>query len=125
MVLSWDLPSSWCSPAYYELYRSQSPGTEKPLANISYNGGVTTFTDINVIKGDTYYYVIYLVDCDGKSPVSNEISVIIPNISVSDEIDDWSGNVVYFIIAVGILIGIISLIDYRKTYNNNPDEEIL
>ena len=68
VVLNWNAPAHAVT---YNLYRSTSSGTET-----SYKTGLTktTFTDIGLTTGTTYYYKVTAVDAAGESPRSNEAS---------------------------------------------------
>src|SRR2546428_9009840 len=71
--LSWQAPSSNGGSAitYYKIYRSTSPGTE---AYLTTRGNVTSYTDLAVTSGNTYFYKVTAVNSVGVSPQSNEAS---------------------------------------------------
>ncbi len=74
--LSWSLSST--SGSQYNVYRGTASGAEaaSPINSSAISG--TTFTDTNVVSGQTYYYVIRAVDSSGSSGNSNEVSATIP-----------------------------------------------
>lgn len=79
VLLSWNFPSSWCSSpgiAHYDIYRGTSAGGEVYLASVM-NMTYTSYEDHAVTKGSTYYYRMDIVDCDGTTPFTNEVSVTV------------------------------------------------
>src|SRR2546428_3768064 len=71
--LSWQAPSSNGGSAitYYKIYRSNSSGTEVYLTT---RGNVTSYTDLAVTYGNTYFYKVSALNSIGESPKSNEAS---------------------------------------------------
>src|SRR2546428_574936 len=71
--LSWQAPSSNGGSAitYYKIYRSNSSGTEVYLTT---RGNVTSYTDLAVTNGNTYFYKVSALNSIGESPKSNEAS---------------------------------------------------
>src|SRR2546428_203828 len=72
--LSWQAPSSNGGSAItgYKIYRSTSAGTEGYLTT---RGNVTSYTDLAVTNGLTYFYKVSALNSIGESPQSNEASV--------------------------------------------------
>src|SRR2546427_9765989 len=72
--LSWQAPLSngGSSITYYKIYKSTSSGTE---AYLSTRGNVTSYTDLAVTNGLTYFYKVSALNSIGESPQSNEASV--------------------------------------------------
>jgi fibronectin type 3 domain-containing protein len=56
----------------YNLYRTTTPGSGYSLV---YSGTATTDTDINLVTGTTYYYVVTYTDSLGTSVDSKELAV--------------------------------------------------
>src|SRR5256712_6336722 len=75
--LSWQAPSSNGGSAitYYKIYRSNSSGTEVYLTT---RGNVTSYTDLAVTNGNTYFYKVSALNSIGESPKSNEASATTP-----------------------------------------------
>src|SRR3989442_11849613 len=75
VTLSWQAPASNSGSAitYYKIYRSTSPGTEVYLTT---RGNVTSYTDIAVTNGITYFYKASAVNSVGTSALSNEASAM-------------------------------------------------
>jgi serine/threonine protein kinase/outer membrane protein assembly factor BamB len=77
ILLSWKPPVSSGAPEnrsytiMYNVFRGTSPGQEKFLAQV--NG--TSYTDLSVEPGKTYYYVVVAVNPAGASDFSNEASI--------------------------------------------------
>jgi YVTN family beta-propeller protein len=74
--LTWTDPTSggFSMISGYEILRSTS-STQAPADFVFVNGGAaTTYTDLNVTLGTTYYYEVVAVNASGDSGVSNEQS---------------------------------------------------
>src|SRR2546426_5430767 len=73
VTLSWQVPSSNGGSAitYYKIYKSTSSGTEVYLTT---RGNVTSYTDLAVTNGNTYFYQVTALNSVGESPRSNEDS---------------------------------------------------
>src|SRR2546425_1083438 len=71
--LSWQVPSSngGSTITYYKIYKSTSSGTEVYLTT---RGNVTSYTDLAVTNGITYFYKVTALNSLGESPRSNEAS---------------------------------------------------
>ena len=83
----------------YNIYRGTYAGGEADIAIGTTGAGMTTWTDTSVTAGQTYYYVVTSVGCDGsESDDSNEASATacrtpqnLTATQASDEVDlDWS-----------------------------------
>ena len=76
VTLSWNRPleSGTHSITGYRVYRGLSPGTEKPLVNIS---TTRRYIDLDVRSGNTYYYYVTAENSVGESSASNEGSATI------------------------------------------------
>jgi hypothetical protein len=73
VVLTWDQSDSTTN---YIVERSgSSGGPYSPLANV---GTTNTFTDVNIIPGATYYYVVVAENSGGESTPSSEVSISTP-----------------------------------------------
>jgi fibronectin type 3 domain-containing protein len=76
VALSWNASTSTVSG--YNVYRGSASGG--PYAKISpalYAS--TTYSDVSVQAGQTYYYVVTAVDGTGaESPYSNQVQAVIP-----------------------------------------------
>src|SRR5207245_1349488 len=77
VTLSWQAPSSNGGSVitYYKIYKSTSSGTEVYLTT---RGNVTSYTDLAVTNGITYFYQVTALNSVGESPRSNEASAIPP-----------------------------------------------
>src|SRR3989441_445340 len=73
VTLSWQVPSSNGGSAitYYKIYKSTNSGTEVYLTT---RGNVTSYTDLAVTNGNTYFYQVTALNSLGESPRSNEAS---------------------------------------------------
>src|SRR3989475_1301486 len=73
VTLSWQVPSSNGGSAItsYKIYKSTSSGTEVYLTT---RGNVTSYTDLAVTNGNTYFYQVTALNSVGESPRSNEAS---------------------------------------------------
>jgi len=60
----------------YNVKRSQTSGTETTIASVSASS--TSYTDTNVLNGQTYYYVVSAVNAGGEGPNSAEVSATPP-----------------------------------------------
>jgi len=69
VLINW---SSVSNASSFVVKRSTTPGG--PYTAISGSVTGTTFTDLSVINGTTYYYVVVAVNADGESVPSNEVS---------------------------------------------------
>lgn len=78
--LKWDPPppaTPGATAAVYDIYRSIRPGG--PYQKIVSGATSPNYTDRNVSRRQTYYYVVKTVDTTGRdSSPSNEVSVVIP-----------------------------------------------
>jgi len=73
--LAWS-PNSESNLSHYNLYRDSIPGTMNYLVSIQRPD--TTYNDLTVITGQTYYYKLTAVDSAGnESGPSNEVSTTI------------------------------------------------
>src|SRR3989475_9719490 len=79
VTLSWQAPASNGGSAitYYKIYKSTSSGTEVYLTT---RGNVTSYTDVTVTNGITYFYKVSAVNSVGESVQSNEASAM-PSVS--------------------------------------------
>ena len=78
--LKWDPPppaTPGSTAAAYDIYRATQPGG--PYQKINSGATSPNYTDRNVSRKQTYYYVVRTVDTMGRdSSPSNEVSVFIP-----------------------------------------------
>ncbi len=72
--LTWSVPISdgGAKIKMYRIYRGTNAGEESFLCNVS--GSLTSFTDLNVSAGTTYYYYVTAVNSVGESDKSNEVN---------------------------------------------------
>lgn len=77
--LTW---SASANAASYHVKRAETTGG--PYAQIATVSAATYYTDTNVTKGVTYYYVVSAINAGGESAVSNEAVVTIPNQPILD-----------------------------------------
>lgn len=72
--LSWTVPFDGGSAiTAYNVYRGTSAGAETPLATVTTG---TTYTDLAVTSGTTYYYEVSAVNADGEGARSVEVFAI-------------------------------------------------
>ncbi len=71
VVLNW---SAVASATSYNIKSSSSSGSEQTIANTN----SATYTDNNVIPGNTYFYVVSGLNAGGEGPDSAEVMVTIP-----------------------------------------------
>ncbi len=73
VTLSWTVPTN--DGGYgiieYKIYRSDTSGGLHILVG---NTSVTSFTDVNLTNGQTYYYVVTAVNAEGESAYSEEVN---------------------------------------------------
>ena len=73
VALSWTVPADGGSPITgYVVYRGDASGAETELVAI---GVQTTYADLGVVAGSTYYYVVTAVNAVGASAWSAEVVV--------------------------------------------------
>jgi titin len=73
--LNWSAPASVGGGiTEYRVFRSSTPGGEGTTPVITVPGTSLTATDVNVISGNLYYYVVKAVNTAGIGPASNEVS---------------------------------------------------
>jgi len=79
ITLSWAAPSSdGGSPiTNYRIYRGTGPGAETLLTAV---GNITTYTDMGLTNGQTYYYQVSAVNAVGEGPRSSEVSATPANL---------------------------------------------
>jgi hypothetical protein len=72
VLLTWNPPASaGATPiTNYRVYRGTSSGGESFLTEI---GNITTYTDLSVVNGQTYYYMVSAKNSNGEGPKSNEV----------------------------------------------------
>lgn len=76
VLLNWDASTS--TAAYYKVYRGTVSGG--PYGPVSTNIKATTYRDLAVQSGTTYYYVTTAVDAAGTESIfSNELKLVIPS----------------------------------------------
>lgn len=83
--LTWDAPSSSPDPvAGYNVYRAQSGISLYTLLNSTPTPLTpTAYTDLTVMEGNTYDYVVESVDANGVTSLpSNMASVILPGVLI-------------------------------------------
>jgi hypothetical protein len=75
--LIWHAPPTSTTVAYYKIYRGTISGG--PYSLLASNVASTTYTDLAVQSGSTYYYVTTTVDpAMSESIFSNELQSVIP-----------------------------------------------
>src|SRR5207245_2659810 len=77
VTLNWQAPSSngGSSITGYKIYKSTSTGTETYLTT---RGNVTSYADLAVTNGITYFYKVSAINSIGESPQSKEASATAP-----------------------------------------------
>jgi fibronectin type 3 domain-containing protein len=82
VLLTFDRPVTDTVITSYQLYRSTNPNNFTiPLVTLPYNA--TTYTDLQVTRGTTYYYQIVAVGAvEQKSPPSNVVMAAVPNLCI-------------------------------------------
>ena len=72
--LSWQAPSSDGGAAItsYDIYRGTSPGGEGGTPLTIVGGSASSFSDMSVTNGETYYYTVRAANSAGAGPQSNE-----------------------------------------------------
>lgn len=92
IVLTWNVS---VNATTYNVKKSITPGG--PYTTISSGGGPNTYTDIAVVSGVTYYYVVSAVNPYGESANSNEASasIIINTITLSPIADSYVENSIF------------------------------
>jgi beta-glucanase (GH16 family) len=83
--LSWTASTTSDPNLTYNIFRSTTPGTAHDISNtdmshmISTGVAGTTFTDVMLSPGTTYYYVVSATGQEsGESDLSNEVSATVP-----------------------------------------------
>jgi hypothetical protein len=80
VVLNWIAPATGDAPASYNVLRapvvSGVVGTYASIASV--NAPTVTYTDTNVVAGDSYSYEVESVDGSGASAPCTAITVTIP-----------------------------------------------
>ena len=75
IMVQWQIPTdNGGSPVTnYSIYRGTTSGGESHLATI---GNVLTYTDLNVVNGQRYYYVVTAINAIGEGNFSLEVSAV-------------------------------------------------
>lgn len=73
--LTWLPPTTGDAPASYDIKRA--PAASGPFTSIG-TSTVPTFTDTNVVAGETWFYEAFSVNSAGESTPSNEVTAVIP-----------------------------------------------
>src|SRR2546427_1907697 len=92
VTLSWQVPSSNGGSAMtsYKIYKSTSSGTEVYFTT---RGNVTSYTDLAVTNGNTYFYQVTALNSVGESPRSNEASATLSAVpSAPQSLQATGGN---------------------------------
>ncbi|HME51114.1 MAG TPA: fibronectin type III domain-containing protein [Candidatus Lokiarchaeia archaeon] len=117
-VLSWQEPISngGLPIVNYTIYRGTSKDNKILLAIIDNR---TSYTDINVINGQVYYYEIHAANEAGEGTTSNEAQVIPANPTVFDysRINPISNSILVLTISllgIGAVISISTIVIARK-----------
>jgi fibronectin type III domain protein len=85
--LSWSIPTG-SGITGYNIYRSTVSGGEStPLTSTPLGPGVTSYSDRDVLPGNTYYYTVKAIAGTTLGSSSNEVLTTIPNSGLSTEID--------------------------------------
>jgi len=75
--LSWTASTS--SVVGYNVYRAAQSGGPYTMINTALQPG-TSYADLSVQAGSTYYYVVTAVDSSGTESVnSNEVTAVVPS----------------------------------------------
>src|SRR2546427_828258 len=84
VTLNWQAPSSNGGSAitYYKIYKTTSSGTEVYLTK---RGNVTSYTDLAVTNGLTYFYKVSALNSVGESPQSNEAIATLPAVPTAPQ----------------------------------------
>lgn len=129
VVLTWHPPEdTGGSPVTeYKIYRSENGSDVVCIGKVS--GNVTTFMDLDVKRGVTYYYYVTAVNSAGESGYSNRVSVTIPpNQSVPENNEGMSGllGAWWLWLAMAIVLAAVAIAVYLyKGRNKRSDEEHL
>lgn len=70
VTLTWIPPND--PVTHYVVYRAVTPGEAVPIANVT---DATSFTDLRVERGRTYFYSVVSANSVGASPPSEEVAV--------------------------------------------------
>ena len=75
VMLTWTAPADngGAPIGNYQVRRATSSGNEVLVATL---GNVLTYTDLGLVNGQTYYYVVAAVNSAGAGAVSNELSAV-------------------------------------------------
>ena len=79
VTLSWNPPldDGNATITEYRIYRGTSPNSLELIASV--NGSVMEYLDVNVTKGETYYYSVSALNPIGESNLSEVVSIEIPD----------------------------------------------
>jgi len=115
LTLNWTAPShSGSSPiTHYKLYRGTVSGSLTFLINVT----GTSYTDLNIIKGQKYYYKVSAVSAAGESSLSAEVNGETENENPAPgiAIEFWLLGVVALAVAiVAVLVAALFVPRWRK-----------
>lgn len=101
IVITWQAPvdNGGASIINYRIYRGISPGNETYYTTLSNN---SSYTDTNLVNGQTYYYRISAVNAMGESPWSLEVVAMV---SISEN-GDQTFNLIIILLFGAVGLGV-------------------
>jgi hypothetical protein len=114
MTLTWSPPAGNSTLLYYSLYKSTEGGSFAPIADLDV--GTLRYTDVGLVNGRTYGYMISATNDVGEGPFSN-VAVDVPHGQETprpSNDDDASIGPVHYLLFAAILAGTAAIIWYLR-----------
>jgi len=131
MDVSWTPSTLGSAFQQYEVYRSPDPTITLDDVKIAVitNAAITNFTDSGLVRGDLYYYGVYLLDSSGAYIVSTNVigaqTLTISGTTFSDSMDtmdNWNATGTWGVDTNSPASGTACLSDSPDgSYSNNAD----
>ena len=131
MDVSWTPTTLGSAFQQYEVYRSPDPTITLDDVKIAVitNAAITNFTDSGLVRGDLYYYGVYLLDSSGAYIFSTNVigaqTLTIPGTTFSDSMDtmdNWNATGTWGVDTNSPASGTACLSDSPDgSYSNNAD----
>jgi hypothetical protein len=75
--LAWTMPAWWTYPTTYSVFRSTTGASGTWGIPIASNLSVKAYQDLDVVVGETYWYIVAAANQEGRSTNSNIVSITV------------------------------------------------